>query len=73
MDGFMAESRGGGGKGVVLTFAGKGEGLRRITITVEDVRQSWQCVAGKGGEEFLKALGEHLESATGFRVGRWSW
>ena len=46
LDGFMADSCGGGGKDVELTLAGKGEGLRRITITVaaEDARQF--CGAG---------------------------
>lgn len=71
LDGFVAESRGGGGKDVVLTFAGKGEGLRRITITVDadDVRQFWRHGVGKGGGGFLKALGEHLESVMGLRIG----
>ena len=67
----MAESRGGGGKDAVLTYAGKGEGLRRITITVaaEDMRQFWHRGVSKGGEGIVKALGEHLESAMGFRIG----
>lgn len=71
MDGFKAELRGGGGKVVVITFVGKGDGLRRITITVtaEDVRQFWRCEAGRGGEGFLKALSEHLESAVGSGQG----
>ena len=67
----MAESRGGGGKDAALAHAGKGGGLRRITITVaaEDMRQFWRRGVGKGGEGIVKALGEHLESAMGFRIG----
>ena len=51
---------------------GKGEGLRRFTITVtaEDVRQFWRCGTGKGGEGISKAPREHLESAVGFWIGR---
>ena len=54
----------------MLTCAGKGEGLGRITITVvaEDVRQFWRRGSGRGDKGVLKALEEHLPSAIGFRI-----
>ncbi|KAF8250755.1 hypothetical protein K440DRAFT_639250 [Wilcoxina mikolae CBS 423.85] len=72
LDEYITASRGGGGKDVVLTFAGKGEGLKRVTITVasEDVEKFWRRGEGGGedGAGFLRTLGGHLESAMGLRI-----
>jgi hypothetical protein len=73
LDEYIAASQGGGGNDVVLTFAGKGEGLKRVTVTItaEDVEKFWrrgEAGGEKSGEGFLRTLGGHLENAMGLRI-----
>ena len=67
LDMYVDRLEGGGGKSVVLSFAPREEGLRRVEITVEagDVGGFWQR-GGEGG--FLEALGRYVLEAMGLRL-----
>jgi hypothetical protein len=71
LDSYIAESGGGGGKEVILTFAPRSqtEGLKRVSITVEgeDVSRFHDRVQGEEG--WLAVLAGHLESVSGLRLG----
>jgi hypothetical protein len=71
LDSYIAETGGGGGKDVILTFAprGQAEGLKRVSITVEgeDVSRFHDRVEGEEG--WLGVLAGHLESVSGLKLG----
>ncbi|KAI5810504.1 kinetochore complex Sim4 subunit Fta1-domain-containing protein [Pyronema omphalodes] len=66
LEGYVAGT-GGGGKDVALVFAGRAEGLRRISVTLsgEDVAGFWER---RDGGRFLDVLGRHLEDVMGLRI-----